>query len=264
MTEQSDVASEGAPTASSAPSVGTFAGIDTYVWRARIAPAIVATFPVLSLGALLLPLLVDAEKLWSLASLGITTLAALIARRAGNRVQPSLLNSWGGWPTTDRLRHRSQTSPQEVARRHDQVRRVLGSDVRLPTEDEEAADPAGADVIYVDVTRRVTAMVRGDAQFRLVNVENRNYGYARNLLGLKRFGRACALATLLVAAAATAIAAETGEVRDALGLIFPAVSAVVALALWPQVDSDFVRPSADAYADRLIEALDRLPSAPPA
>ena len=43
----------------------------------------------------------------------------------------------------------------------------------------------------------------------------------------------------------------------ASSLVFPALVAVVALVGWTQVDSEFVRRPAEAYADRLFDALDK-------
>ena len=247
--------------AASLPALHKVAGIDTYTWLARIAPAVLTSLPLLSLAALALPLLRDADKIWSLSAVAVTTFAALIARRAGNKVQPTLIAAWGGWPTTDRLRYSSSASSSEVLRRHDQLRRVLGRDLVLPTALEEQRDPAAADRVYGDAMQRVIGLVRGNLQFPLVAIENRNFGYARNLLGLKRLGQVSALAALAVAIGAIIWGRLVDSTANFSGLVLPALVGVAALAMWRLVDADFVRPSAEAYANRIIEALDTMPSA---
>jgi hypothetical protein len=251
----------GVNSAASRPATSKVAGIDLYTWRARIAPAVLASLPLLSLGVLVLPLLKDGDKLWSLASVAVTTFAALAARRAGNRIQPSLIEAWSGWPTTVRLQYRSATSPQEIARRHGHMHRILGADLDLPDADHERADLAGADRIYADAMKRIVPLVRGNPEFRLLNVENRNFGYARNLLGLRPFGLGCAALSLVISAAVAGVLVFTHSAVYATGLLLPALVSLVALALWTQVDADYVRPSAEAYADRVVEALEGLPSA---
>lgn len=235
-------------------------GLDTYSLRARVTPAVLAAAPALALGIAALPVLPGIQKLWSLISVGLTTFAALTARRHGNRVQPGLWAAWGGPPTTRRLRYRGSPDPAEVTRRHRQLERVLGAGLELPTAAQEAADPAAADAAYESAVRRLIAVLRDQPGHRLVTTENRQYGFARNLLGLKPLGQVCAL---LVGACSftvgAAIAAHDGW-RAATPLLVPVVVAGGALLLWPQVTDAFVRPCADAYADRVMDELDRLPS----
>lgn len=239
-------------------------GIDMYVIVARIAPAILASLPMVALGAAALTFLADVERLWSLAAVAVTTFAGLTSRKAGNRVQPELLAKWGGWPTTARLRWASANSPQEIARRHTAVIRVLGAGWQMPSREEEAECPTAADRVYEDAMQQIVGKVRHELPQSLVNAENRNYGFARNLLGLKTFGRWCACSALGLALVLGAIVARVDGAASASWLVMPIVVSICGLVLWPQVDADFVRPSADAYADHIIEVLDRLPPAPEA
>jgi len=232
-----------------------------YSMRARVAPAVLTASPAIALGVAGLPVLDGANKLWSLIAFAFTTFAALVARKAGNRVQDSLYDAWGGMPTTSRLRFSDNGSPTEISRRHADVERVLGGGLRLPTQSEEQADPDSADHEYAAAVKRVIGKARKHAVRPLLPVENRNYGYSRNLLGLKPLGVTTAVGTLVGSLAIAVAVTVARDVTDALPLAFPIVVAAVALALWPQVDSSFVRPSADAYADRVVEILDDLPSA---
>lgn len=225
-----------------------------YTMDARLSAALLAAGPALALGISVLPLLPGVQKLWGLLSVGLTTYAALIARNEGLRTQPDLWAEWGGAPTARRLRYREGTSISEVSRRHRDFEKALGSGLRLPSIDDEAADPAGADSEYQHAVRRLISQIRNDPAYPLVHVENRNYGFARNLLGLKQLGRRCAVGVLAISIICALAVGFADEWSNALSLVLPGAASAVALILWRHVDSSFVRPSADAYADRIVEA----------
>jgi hypothetical protein len=235
-------------------------GFDVYTVRARVAPALLTAAPALALGVAVLPLLPGAHKLWSLLAVGLSTYAASTARKAGNRVQPELFRLWGGTPTTKRLRYRDNASSSEVSRRHKDVERVLGGGLRLPMEKDERSDPEAADAEYSAAARRIIHRVRNDPAQRLLNIENRNYGFARNLYGLKPIGLWCAGGAFSVSAVLGTAMGFSRSWSAASFLLLPALASVVAVVLWRQVDADFVRPQADAYADRFIEAVEQLAS----
>jgi hypothetical protein len=228
--------------------------ISLYTLHARLAPALLAASPAFALGIFALPLLPGAQKLWGLLSVGLTSYAALVARKAGNRVQPDLWTRWGGAPTARRLRYREGVSAAEISRRHRDFERALGDSLTLPTAEEETADPTAADSEYQQAVRRFISKVRNDPVYPLIQVENRNYGFARNLLGLKPLGLSCAIAVLAISTLAAVVVGLTDGWSSDLPLAFPCVVSALALILWRQVDADFVRPSADAYADRVVDA----------
>lgn len=258
MSDVSPGASEAEPVRSAAK----MAGVDLYALRARILPAILATAPLIALGVLALPLLEGAQKFWSVTSLAVPAYVTLLSRRAGNRIEGDLYELWGGAPTTQRLRFASTTSPEEITRRHERIRLILGDERELPNLEAEQAHPEESDRRYVDSVRRIRAKVRNHPQFELLNLENRNYGFARNLFGLKILGLACAWFGLVtsVGIGLTLMIRDRGPADAAVALL-PFLVSVGALLAWRMVDSDYVRPCADAYADAVIEALDLLPDA---
>ena len=236
-------------------------GLDIYSVRARLAPAALTAAPALALGIAGLPLLPGAQKLWTLVNVGLVTLASLIARRAGNRVEPGLVEAWGGKPTTARLRYRGAGSTQEVERRHEQVATALGG-WPLPNASDEAANPGGADAEYDAAIKRVIARLRNQPSFRLLNVENRNYGFARNLYGLRGLGQGLALIVLVISVLISSAVVTEQTWTSAIPLLLPIAVSLIALVFWRQVDSDFVLPSATAYADRVIDGIDDLAAGP--
>ena len=99
--------------------------------------------------------------------------------------------------------------------------------------------------------------------FPLIYAEDCNYGFRRNMLGLRRWGtRSAAITVLLDLAVISATLA--GLVTFPVSLL--AVVLVVSVAvgfIWRIVTPDWVRQIACAYADRLLEAAEDLPVASP-
>jgi hypothetical protein len=227
--------------------------LDAYSRRARLAPAALAAAPELALGVALLPNLPGIDRLWSLVAFAVLPYVALMTRQLGNRVQDGLWSEWGGKPTLQRMRYRGTVNSQEVARLHVAVEGLLSS-IKLPTSAEEEAAPAAADREYDSAVRQLIGLVRTDKRFGLVAEENANYGYCRNLLGLKRLGVGGAWVTLAMSVAIGLTLAVTDHSSPAPVLVLPVLVSLMALVQWRTVTSSWVRLSAEAYADRLFEA----------
>jgi hypothetical protein len=233
--------------------------VDSYDLRARFVPALLVAAPALAL-ALVLPLgpLHGAQRLWSLLGLAVVPLAAAVVRRLGHAAQPLLFAAWGGAPTTQRLRWAS-AARRLVAARHTELRTVLGSRLPLATASAERKDPAAADALYADAVRRLLGLTRHDDRFRLLHRENANYGFARNLYGARPLGIAVSAGSLLTAAAVAVYLVMNGEASAAAPLLLPALVALAALLAWRLlVTPALVRAPADAFADRVLEALQTL------
>jgi hypothetical protein len=235
--------------------------LNLYSFRARVAPALLASAPALSLGVTCLAFVPGVQKLWFLLALALTSYAALAARRAGLIAQEQLFAHWGGAPTTSRLRYRDSRNAEEVSRRHREVERILGGGLCLPDQSQEQADPLTADAAYDAAMKRVVGKLRDHPRARLQREENRNYGYARNLFGLKRHAIVCAAVVLVLCLGASALMGWFADWRDAVPLTLPVVVSIIALPAWARLDADFVKPSADAYADRVVDVLDDLAAA---
>lgn len=231
-------------------------GLDAYTVRARLAPAALAALPVLGLfgGGLLAPS--ELAKLGTTAVAASLLLASQLARDAGRRLQPRLWESWGGPPTVARLRHRGAQDVHRVERLHGRFEEALGA--RLPTRSEESAHPRRADAAYEDAVADLRNRTRDRSSFPLVFEENADYGFRRNMLGLRPWAIALALAVL--ATCAIALALSTGTFAERLRAWgWPAgVAIVAALVWWRAITPAWVKLTADAYADRLFEALDTL------
>ena len=245
---------------------------DQYTLRARIQPALTAVLP---LAFLLLTLVPGQPTLATafftlLATIGGTAVAAQLGRGRGRKKEQSLWNSWGGPPTIRLLRHRhTPGDPPLPSRLRQQVEEWVS--YPLPTEEEEEADPLDADTRYKEAVTSLREATRDSAKFPLVLAELTNYGFRRNLWGLKPIGISIAL-TLALLSWVLLILTIWGRPwpdpwwdvlvnPDSVAVIRLAVAIVdtVLAAFWLL----WVRPSwikivDDAYAMRLMESVQTL------
>jgi hypothetical protein len=232
--------------------------LDSYSRRARVAPVFLVTLPALLLGLALVPTLPAWHKLWPLlAGGGLLALVDQHGRDAGRRRQPGLWASWGGPPTTAMLRHAGTPNPVLLARRHRKLETLMGAP--LPTAQEEQADPAAADHVYATAVAILIQRTRSGETFPLIFTENRNYGFRRNMLGLRPLGIWISAAAAVVAFVAL-IAALAGRINASeVSLLAALAAAVLLLMVWIRtVTPDWVKRAADAYAERLLEATETL------
>jgi hypothetical protein len=243
------------------PNVVTGPGrvLDAYSIKARWSPVFLAVLPPLILCFALVPGLPAWNKLWPLlGAAGVVILVDQLGRDRGKRLEPALWASWGGAPTTAALRHRDAANPVLLARQHERIAAIVGH--ALPTADEERADPAGADQVYQAAIAVLIARTRGRRrEYPLIFAENCNYGFRRNMLGLRPWGNLLAAAVgILALAAIAARLAGLVDVPLALASVVLVVSAAATVIWWRVVTSDWVRPVAWAYAERLLEASETL------
>jgi hypothetical protein len=179
-----------------------------------------------------------------------------LVRDRGRDLQSRLWADWGGSPTVQRLRWRGADNTRRVARLHERVNAVLPRP--LPERDEEATDPQDADARYEEAVAIVRDRTRDTSRFRLIFEENKEYGYRRNALGIRPFG--LTIASIALAVTVVAFALDDAGLTSRL-VRWGGCAAVAAVALafwWRVVTEDWVKRSAEIYADRLLESVETL------
>lgn len=225
---------------------------DEYDRRARIYPALLAALPVSLMGVIFG--LTDAE--WWKGAAGLCTasgfwvLAAQIGRHPGKALEAPLWQTWGGAPTTSMLRHREAQNRLRVKRLHERVTAATG--LPLPSAGEEKADPDSADAVYEVAVAELIEQTRGDP---LLLKENINYGFRRNMLGLRPW----AIGVCVVAAGITALVTFADQpsfldVEHSLGVTLIGLDMLAVGAWCKLVTPDWVKQPALAYAAKLFEA----------
>ncbi len=235
-------------------------GFDTY-WRiARLYPAMLVTAPaIVTVGAApatqgLLKAPVLSFGLLSIFLIAALYLAGTIARVGGRKVQKRLLEEWECLPTTQFLRHNDNTLPLQTRERY---RTFLESGVgKLPSKASETRNPAKADAAYDDAINWLKEQRRGP-RFTLLLKENAEFGFRRNMRGLKALG-------LLVILLSMVLLVPLHQMRFAWPLSgsSPAfwVSSCLNLAFaafWLFLVNDaWVRAAAEQYARTLLASCD--------
>lgn len=234
---------------------------DTYAMRARVWPFYLAITP---LAFLFLALYPGYEGLISgafLASvlLPFAFLANQISADRGKSLEPGLWADWGGPPTIQFLRHTNYEFDKGTKTRLHERLRELGCPV--PTEEQEQSDSPGADQVYESCTKLAIRSTRETNRFRLVHLGLTEYGFRRNMLGLKPLGMSLSAVACVGAGMKAWLelegAQELGEgLRISAQTMVAGVLCTALLVVWFfVVKRSWVRPAAERYARFLLEAV---------
>lgn len=235
--------------------------LDKYERRARLAPGLIALFPiavtVLALGFAHAPILSGAVSLLSLV--GLPVLLANAVRRAGQQLQEKLWLKWRGAPTTKALRLREPVNNEiQRDRWRADVEKVTG--ITLASRRAESANAASADEKIEVAVGRLRGLTRDEQRFPLIYIENRDYGFWRNLYGIRRSG--CILSVLCVAVLGSFITLHFAFHRtdpmiyvNAIGL---AVNLVIVSCWFFYPFEKSVRGAAEKYSYELLQGASSL------
>ncbi|MBD2598193.1 hypothetical protein H6G74_28280 [Nostoc spongiaeforme FACHB-130] len=252
---------------------------DDYNRKARLTPALFAGMPIALIALTLFP-----DKVWSwggvislLAWFGVLRLLAQLARDMGKAKEDELYTAWGGKPTTCLLRHRNAQNKVELARWHSKLHDLTGQP--LPSQSEELADPHLADQAYDTCVRFLIAKTRDHSKFSLLYEENCNYGFRRNLLGVRPLGiitssfgalflgTQCAFSIGLFGIFTEWQAGRPILIQKSLHfsncppmtLVYLSIDLILLIAWLLWINSSWVKSAADVYAARLFESCENLP-----
>ena len=238
---------------------------DPYDRKARLQPALLSLLPAFIVFALLIP---EFNAVWAVISgivfyCGSSTLATQFGRDRGKRIEPALYRSWGGKPSVAMLRHSDTRLARSTKDRYRGFLKRSVPGLNLASPDEERTCSAHADDGYESATAWLLAQTRDRGRFGLIFRENVNYGFRRNIWGLKPLAFVIDGASMVILAV-IAEGAWTGQVTTTLESVdtFVWVSVVVLathfIAFTFLIRRDWVRTAADAYAQQLLAACDTL------
>jgi hypothetical protein len=231
---------------------------DSYERKARLYPALLVVIPVVVTG-----IAVVAKKLSSLESVGAAIvgcggafLLSQLARDAGKKGEKALFAKWGGLPSVAIFRHSDSRLDSITKARYHKKLSALVRGAKAPSVEEERADPAAADQVYTAWSTYLRVNARDTKKYFLLFQENVNYGYRRNVWGLRPIGIiATTLCCTIAAAWSYDLYRGTGKIRGEI--IATLALALFFLLLWIfRFSSAWVRIPADAYAERLAETVE--------
>lgn len=221
---------------------------DEYEIRARISPALLVTLPVV---AAVYTFVVPARTFTGVMSGTVVEsaflyLLARIARDKGKRVQEKLYRKWGGKPTTSMLRH-SDTRIDPLTKERYKVVMAKMAGVAMPSAETERLNPESADYAYDSAVKSLIEKRRSKT-YKLVFAENCNFGFMRNLLGLKPIGLTLAFSILVLEG--VLVWKRSGTVPDSWSI--PAVASLCMFILLLLITETSVKRAAEAYAEALL------------
>ena len=157
-----------------------------YATRARIKPAFIVFLPLgIALIALFSNIFTGWSFLaWAMSSVGISILLEQISRDLGKRKEDNLFKQWGGKPSTILLSHQKSTLNRTTLHRYQATLFQL-TKISFPTIDDEINNQKQAYLIYESYGDFLKEKTRDVNKFRLLFEESINYGFRRNLWGMK-------------------------------------------------------------------------------
>lgn len=235
-------------------------GLDRYDRTARIGPALFALLPAGALVAVWLPGLSKAVAGAGALLLvcGVAYFLKGYARTRGHRVEERILERLGAWPSTLALRHGGPLLDEFTRDAYHAVLRAKGQPI--PTADEQARDPARADAMFERARKWLLEQTRraDHPSDRLLFEENIDYGFRKNLVGLKPFAVGLLVGCLLLDLAILAVSLNPTNANISAGAILAAVY-LIGLLVWATVlTDDFVEKASWKYTTRLLASLDTL------
>ncbi|HEY3216718.1 MAG TPA: hypothetical protein VGK93_09530 [Candidatus Eisenbacteria bacterium] len=227
--------------------------IDWYTSHARAFPVYMTIAPVPLVLAAMLPHGRDLS-LGGAAAVGFVPVAYLVSQLGadfGKRLEKRLWRQWGGAPTTRFLRHSNHEFNQITRERVHEKLRGLG--LHVPSWDEQQRDARAADVHYESCTEELIRRTRDGGRFPLVFKGLTEYGFRRNLLGLKPLGLPIAVVALLVCGWSALAGLNAAKPPDvAVGAALLTCGLLLTWLVW--VNEKTVSIAANRYARFLLEA----------
>lgn len=239
--------------------------LEPYDRKARLYPALLAMMvPVVSI-LVIVP--AYANQIINLASivvaLGGLMLLSSLGRERGKRIESGLFEKWGGIPTTQLLLRSTSSLDHLTLERYRQFLQVRVKDLHFPDVENELEDINYASAVCESSINWLREATRDTKKFPLVFAENTNYGFRRNLLGVKPVALFLSIASLL-AVGVHAWITGNGELGSMPVQSWLAGSvAFVGVLFWTfVVTPELVKTTAFAYATALLAACDSPQLAP--
>ena len=227
---------------------------DTYSFRARILPVYLTLAPIVLLLAAVAPegLKLSIGGAAALVFVPISFLLSQVGADFGKRLEKSLWANWGGSPTTRFLRHGNSEFNEVTRGRVHAKLRLLG--LLVPTREEQEQDKCAADMHYQSCTEDLIRRTRDTKKYPLVFKGLTEYGFRRNLLGLKAFGVSLTVVGVAGSAWSTYTAWTAANELPAVSLVAGLINAGLLLAWLVWLTERAVKFSAERYARFILEA----------
>ena len=234
--------------------------VDAYTARARLLPGLLTVLPIAAIVYAWDP---GNPLGWNgfgalITGFGGTILLSFVARDLGKEAEKRLYKKWGGRPTELTIMYSGSMDSMLRTRRHAAIH-VLFPGVVIPSAEEEADDRDAVYQRFTAITKLLIARARDKAQFPLLFEGLCNYGFRRNMYGMRWIGMSIAgIASVALGLQVLGLFASHSRL-SVLSLAIEAVNLAMLIAWISWVNEKAVRKGSDLYADRLFETLDTVP-----
>ena len=233
--------------------------LDPYDRKARLYPALLVMLVPVTTATLVAP--VFSSQFAGLASLAVALgglmLLSSLGREWGKRKEPQLFQEWGGTPTTLMLLRATTNLDHVTLDRYQRILETKIAGLKFLDPSNEAAEQPKAAAICESAVKWLREATRDSKKFALIFAENTNYGFRRNLLGVRPLAIVMCAVTLLATAfhswltSAGNLSAITSQSWSSV------VVACIGIVVWGGVvNAEFVKTTAFAYASALLAACD--------
>lgn len=234
---------------------------DNYSMKARLYPMVLMFLPfaIVSI-AFSYNVSSTAQSIGSLGGAAcLSFLLSQIGRDGGKKKEPALWRSWGGSPSVQILRISDYTLDTHTKQRYHKSLKSLCQVTELTTA-QQLNYVELTDEVYKAWTQFLIGKTRDIAMFSLLYKENISYGFRRNLWGLKPYAIALIVAIMLGWYFLNSyLYGSYIPTAFPLQWLLANAGLLIVLLFWVfVVTKNWIKLVAFAYAERLMEACDRL------
>lgn len=171
-----------------------------YELQARIFPSFIAVSPIGATIIIWYPEIISLESSFLVLFVLFIILFSLakVARECGKKVEKKMLQEEGGFPTTTFLKHHDDTLNSYTKMRYHKYLNENISEMQLPSATEEIQLPDCSDEKYVSAIHWLLEKTRDNKKYPLIYEDNINYGFSRNMVGIKYISISLAGISLLI------------------------------------------------------------------
>lgn len=235
--------------------------LDKYSLKARLYPSFLVLVPAFVCGIFYITNLQEYyHYLTAIFSLGLVTFfLAQLGRDRGKIKEVELNKYFGGKPSTQLLRHSNNYLDKNTKSRYHEMLSQIIPNIHLPSYQEEQNDSTDADQVYESCAKYLISKTRDTKKYNLLFKENINYGFRRNLWGMKSWALLIVFISIVIhtfyATQKFSIPLNTISSSDFFLFIFFIASALFWIFI---IRKDWVKIPSFAYAERLYESLNDL------
>lgn len=170
----------------------------------------------------------------------------------GKKIERDLWDSWGGPPTTRFLRHcNNEFNANTRNRIHAKLRSL---EFHIPSCEEQGLNSKNADAYYESCIDEIRRRTRDNNRFPLVFKGLTEYGFRRNLLGLKNIGLLLTVVSLMVCLVSVFVSWDPAK-PPFLDVIAGLLNIGLLLIWCFWVTEKTIKLTAERYARFLLEAI---------